>query len=117
MGLAGYSHFVGLVREYNVVRGMPLRDAVDRAMDECIAEGHLAEYLKEKRAEVRDMFMTEFDEEKRRQLDRQEGYEDGREKERERVAERLRAAGYGDDVVDAALGEAARAEKDFGRNS
>ncbi len=115
--LAGYSHFVGLMREYNVVRGMPLRDAVDRAMDECIAEGHLAEYLREKRAEVRDMFMTEFDEEKRRQLDRQEGYEDGCEKERERVAERLRAAGYGDDVVDAALGEAARAEKDFGRNS
>ena len=75
--LAGYAFFVGRVREYNRVGGVPLEDAVEAAIDDCIATGHLAEYLREKRAEVRDMFLTEYDAERQRELDKREGYEQG----------------------------------------
>ena len=75
--LEGYSYFVERVRVYNSVEGATLSEAVGGAMDDCIATGRLVEYLTQKRAEVFDMFKTEFDEERQRRLDRRDGFEDG----------------------------------------
>ena len=98
--LAGYVYLVERVRDYNGVRGMPPARAVDAAIDECVSKGYLASYLERKRSEVRSMFMTEFDEEKQRALDRRDGYEEGVED----AAERLLAAGYDEGAVRIALG-------------
>lgn len=75
--LAGYARFVELVRMYNLGEGMELSAAVDAAIGGCIEEGHLASYFEEKRAEVFDMFLTEYDAERQRELDRQEGFDEG----------------------------------------
>ena len=69
--LRGYARFVAKVRAYEPGRG--LERAVSDAVDECIAEGVLADYFRERKAEVADMFMTEYDAERQRLLDREEG--------------------------------------------
>ena len=43
---------------------MPLTEAVDRAVDECAGEGALGRFLDKHRKEVKNMVLTEFDEEK-----------------------------------------------------
>ena len=58
------------------------------------------------------MFMTEFDEEKQRALDRRDGYEEGVEdgigrgieQGVKRAAERLRTAGYDEEIAQVVLG-------------
>ena len=60
--LEGYVTFVDKVRSYN--KNMPLRNAVDQAVDECVESGVLEEFLNKHRKEVRNMVLTEFDEEK-----------------------------------------------------
>lgn len=56
-----------------------LKDAIWRAIDECIEEGTLAEFLKTRRDEVVNALLTEYDEEKVMQDLREEAYEDGKE--------------------------------------
>ena len=71
------------VREYNRVAGMPLEDAVDAAIDACAERGGpLAGYLKEKRAEVFEMFLLDYDEEHVRLGERELGREEGRDEMR-----------------------------------
>ena len=60
--LYGYSYLVAEIRE-NKKRGVEMEDAVDLAIRTCIEKGILAEYLKEHRAEVCTMIMTEYNEE------------------------------------------------------
>lgn len=60
--LAEYTIFVEKVRSYS--KNMPLTEAVDRAVDECVEEGVLEYFLNKHRKEVRNMVLTEFDEEK-----------------------------------------------------
>ena len=74
--LAGYSHFVALVRRY-AAEGLGRDDAVDRAVRQCIAEGVLADFLLANRAEVVEMFLEEWDEEAYREAMRKEAREDG----------------------------------------
>ncbi len=110
--LAGYVYLVERVREYNKARRMPLEEAVGAAIEDCLAAGHLASYLQEKRAEVRSMFMTEYDEELLRAQDRSDGYRDGfangvdegKKQGIEQAANRLRAAGYDEEAIRVALG-------------
>ena len=75
--LRGYVRMVRLVRE-NRSRGMPFDEAVDSAVQQCVEEGVLAEYLAQRRAAVVDMFMDEYDEERIAELFRRDGYRDGR---------------------------------------
>ena len=72
-----YCQYVSKVREYS--RTMELRDAVERAVTECIQKGILEDFLKKNRAEVIHMSIYEFDEEKYRKALRQESWEEGRE--------------------------------------
>ncbi len=64
-------------KKYSV--GMPLCDAVIRAVDECIREGILKEFLMKQKAEVVKMSIYEFDEEREMRLIREDEREIGRE--------------------------------------
>ena len=76
--LKEYTEFNERVRKYKKV--MPIKKAVDLAVEECIEEGILAEFLKKHRAEVRMSAITEFNQEVYDRSLRQEGREEGIEK-------------------------------------
>ena len=59
--LKAYMQYVDRVRTYQ--KDMPLEEAVRRAVDECIREGILAEFLRKNKAEVISMSIYEYDEE------------------------------------------------------
>ncbi len=68
---------------------MNLQSAVNQAVDECIREGILADFLMEQRAEVMAMSIFEYDFEKHMKIIEEEARENGREEgclnERERM--------------------------------
>lgn len=82
-----YMIFVDKVRRYS--REQPLEDAVERTIRECMEEDVMADFLKRNRAEVVEMCLYEYDEEKQREFDREEGREEGRDAERIAVARRM----------------------------
>ena len=57
--LKGYSEFVRRTRENQ--RAMPFSQAVDKAVDECIHDGILADFLRDNKAEVIGVSIFEFD--------------------------------------------------------
>ena len=59
--LKGYSEFVRRTRENQ--RVMPFSQAVDKAVDECIHDGILADFLQDNKAEVIGVSIFEFDRE------------------------------------------------------
>ena len=75
------------LREYMLytekVRGyamqMPIEQAVERTITECIKEDILAEFLKKNRAEAMEVSIFEYNEELHLANLRREGYEDGLE--------------------------------------
>ena len=58
---------------------MPMAEAIERAMRECIRDGVLKDLLEKNQKEVKNMCLTEFDEEKYRQICRAEAREEGLE--------------------------------------
>lgn len=70
-----YMQYVDQVRYYR--REYPLNKAVQFAVDDCIANGILEDFLLENKAEVIKMSIYEYDEELHRQTLHDEGYEDG----------------------------------------
>ena len=58
---------------------MPLDEAVEQAIGECIREGILAEFLRHNRAEVYQMSIFEYDKEEEEKKLRKAEYEYGRE--------------------------------------
>ena len=73
--LKDYAEYVARVRKY--ARELPLSEAVERAITECIREGVLKEFLEKNRAEVKKMSIYEYDQEKHIRMERQEAWEDG----------------------------------------
>lgn len=73
--LREYSMYIEKVRYYATI--MPIESAVDRAVNECIEEGILAEFLSENKAEVIAVSIFEYKEELYYAGLRQEGYERG----------------------------------------
>lgn len=59
---------------------MPIEEAVDKAMTQCIEKGMLSGFLEKHRAEVKDMYLTEFDEEAFKMAMREEGFDEGFDK-------------------------------------
>ena len=57
----------------------PLSDAVEQAVDFCIENGILADFLKKNRAEAIAMSIFEYDEEKHLKNEREFGYQKGHE--------------------------------------
>ena len=70
-----YSCFIDSVKKYSAE--MPLRDAIDRAIDECIEKDILASVLSKHRREVKDMVLTEFDQDKYGKICKAEGKAEG----------------------------------------
>ena len=73
--LREYSEYVARIRTYSAE--MPLTDAVEKAITECIHENILRDFLLKNRAEAKAMSIYEYDEEKTLRMFREEGYEDG----------------------------------------
>ena len=78
--LREYAQYVALVRRYKTELGS-LDEAVNRAVDECIRNDVLADFLKRNRAEVVMMSIFEYNQEeeerKLRAAERQAGYASG----------------------------------------
>ena len=73
--LKEYAQYVARVRHY--ASDMPLNQAVKRAVDECIREGILAEFLARNRNEVISMSIFEYDKELEEKKLRKAEYEAG----------------------------------------
>lgn len=73
--LRDHSEYVARIRTYSAE--MPLTDAVEKAITECIHENILRDFLLKNRAEAKAMSIYEYDEEKTLRMFREEGYEDG----------------------------------------
>ncbi len=70
-----YAIFVDTVRTYQ--KDMKFRDAIQRAMNQCIQDGILADFLKKNKAEVISMGLYEYDEEKFIKAERKYAEEQG----------------------------------------
>ena len=75
--LGEYAIYTDRIRSYTETMELP--EAVDRAMDECIREGVLKDFLMEHRAEARAMSIFEYDQERHMQQEREAGIEKGKE--------------------------------------
>ena len=69
-----YEHTIR-VRDY--ARTMSIGLAVDKAIDECIKEGILADFLSRNKAEAKKVSIYEYDEEKHMRMEREASFEDG----------------------------------------
>lgn len=83
--LKQYMDYVERIRTYE--KGMTLEEAVERAVDECIREGILEDFLRKNKAKVVSMSIYEYDEELHRRTLYEEGVEDGEERGREQGAD------------------------------
>ena len=79
--LADYARYTQRVRDY--AEEMPLNQAVERAVTECIREGILEEFLRENRSEVVHVSIYEYDAEKHIRQEKEESWEEGFQKGRE----------------------------------
>ena len=73
--LRDYAEYTARVREY--AERMPVGEAVEQAITECIREGVLSEFLSTYRAEARKVSIYEYDEEKHMRQEREQNWEDG----------------------------------------
>ena len=76
ISLKEYAQYVAKVRKY-VSKNMSLEEAVTRAVDECIEEGILAEFLMKNKAEVIKVSIYEYDKEFEEKKLRKAEYEAG----------------------------------------
>ena len=79
--LKEYAQYVAQVRAF--AKDMPFIRGVEEAVDHCIREGILAEFLSKNRAEAIAVSIYEYDEERHMKTVRQEGREEGRQEGRQ----------------------------------
>ena len=94
--LQEYAQYVARVRKY--VAEMPLDEAVERAITECISEGILADFLRKNRAEVVKVSIFEYDKEKEEKKLRKAEFEYGREEGRTQLLTLISQMSAGGDV-------------------
>lgn len=87
--LKEYMEYVETVRSYSLT--MPIEQAVEKAVDECIQREILAGFLSKNRAEAIAMSIYEYNEEAHLENVRREGYEEGREEAQIRLQNLIRA--------------------------
>lgn len=76
--LKDYSIFITKIKNYRN-SGIPLSDAIDKVINECIEEGVLVDILMKHRVLAKNAILTEYNEKKQRKMDRRSGYEEGLE--------------------------------------
>ena len=96
--LADYMVLINKIRVYKKEMGN-IKDAVNRAVDECIQEGRLVEFLEKHRGEIMANVLTEFNEEVFVRSMKEEGREEEREVNIAIFVETLREFGIADDVI------------------
>ena len=72
-----YAEYTARVRKY--ARELPVEDAVENAIVECIEEGILEDFLRKNRAEAKNMSIYEYNQEKHLRQEREASWEEGRE--------------------------------------
>ena len=92
--LADYARYTQRVRDY--AEEMPLNQAVERAVTECIREGILEEFLRENRSEVVHVSIYEYDAEKHIRQEKEESWEEGFQEGRESGFRDGKEAGFRD---------------------
>ena len=80
--LKEYMIFINKVREYSDDKGVDIKTAITNAIDYCIEENIMREFLIKHKAEVFSVCITEFDEKIYEAELREEAREEGREEER-----------------------------------
>ncbi|MDR0302145.1 MAG: Rpn family recombination-promoting nuclease/putative transposase [Treponema sp.] len=80
--LDGYSFFVDKIREQQK-EGFSVDESVTFALEYCIENNKLRDFLIKNGSEVRDMLITEYDRDMDIAVNRREAWEDGREEGRE----------------------------------
>ncbi len=94
--LKEYAIYVARVRKYT--SEMNLNDAVARAIDECIKEGILVEFLRKNRSEVKMVSILEYDKEweekKLRKAEYEAGKEDGKSEGIAEIIQNMHGLGY-----------------------
>ena len=97
--LSEYAWFVQAIRDYTV--DGDVEAAVDRAIDEMPEDFLIKKFLIGNRAEVKDMCLTEYDEEETMQMFKEEGIAEGEKKGEDKLARLINAlisAGRTDDI-------------------
>ena len=89
--LRQYMQYVDRVRENR--KTMPLEQAVERSVEDCISEGILKEFLLKNKAKVVSMSIFEYDDEQHKKTVFEEGRAEGREEGRAEGREEGRAEG------------------------
>ena len=74
--LREYAEYTDRVRQY--AKEMPLEEAVERAITECIREGILEDFLKKNRAEAMKVSIYEYDAQKHIEMEKKDSYQAGR---------------------------------------
>ena len=74
--LREYAVYTDKIRTYT--EEMELADAVERAIQECITENILKDFLEKHRAEAKEMSIFEYDQEKHIRQEREAAWEEGR---------------------------------------
>ena len=72
-----YAEFIGAIRRKQKEK-LPIGEAVEGAIEECIGRGVLKEYLTKQRAEVADMILTDFDQDAYEEMLKEEALKQGR---------------------------------------
>ncbi len=98
--LGEYSSFVDCVRKYSKINN-DFTIAIDKAVNECIEKGILKDLLIKYSAEVKNMLLTEFDEEKDwaimargyKEIGYEEGIEEGKKEERNTLIKTMLSKG------------------------
>ena len=70
-----YAEYTSRVRKY--AKRLPVSEAVEKAITECINKGILKEFLEKNRAEAKNVSIYEYDQEKHIRQEREEAWEDG----------------------------------------
>ena len=83
--LKEYAQYVAKVRKYTSLGELLLEEAVECAVEECIKEGILAEFLIQNRAEVISMSIFEYNKDEEEKKLRKAEFEAGREEGRKEL--------------------------------
>lgn len=80
--LKEYAQYVAKVRQYTSLSGISLEEAIEGAIDECISEGVLAEFLTRNRSEVVSVSIFEYNKDEEEKKLRKAEFEAGKIEER-----------------------------------
>lgn len=85
--LKEYAIYTDLIRGY-VQKGMSIDEAVEEAIEACIKNGVLKEFLEKNRSEAMKVSIYEYDQKRHMEMEREEGREEGRKEGREEGREK-----------------------------